>query len=177
MSKSKLSTKDITYIAVFAALMAICSWISIPTTVPFTLQAMAVFLSVGLLGGKRGTLAVIVYVLLGAIGLPVFAGFSSGLGHTSSGYVIGFIFSALTMWLFEKFLGTSTPVLAISMLVALLVCYVFGTIWFMVMFTNANGPVALMTVLGWCVFPFIIPDLAKIVVAVILTRRLKKHVG
>ena len=59
------------YIAVFAVLIAICSWISIPTTVPFTLQTFAVFLAVGVLGGKRGSLSVLIYILLGAVGIPV----------------------------------------------------------------------------------------------------------
>ena len=67
---------DMAYIAVFTVIIAICSWISIPTLVPFTLQTFAVFLSVAILGGKRGTLSIIIYVLLGAIGVPVFAGFS-----------------------------------------------------------------------------------------------------
>lgn len=177
MTKTKLTTKDITYIAVFAALMAVCSWISIPTTVPFTLQTLGVFLAVGLLGGKRGTLAVVVYVLLGAIGLPVFAGFSSGLGSPSSGYIIGFVLSAALMWLIERFFGKSLPVLALSMVLALIACYAVGTAWFMAVYSSANGAVALMTVLGWCVFPFIIPDLIKIAAALFLTQRLKKYVG
>ena len=79
-------TYDMVYIAVFAVLMAICSWISIPATVPFTLQTFAVFLTVGVLGGKRGSMAVLIYILLGAIGIPVFAGFYGGvvplLGNT-----------------------------------------------------------------------------------------------
>lgn len=92
-----LRTVDIAYIGLFVAVMAICSWISIPATVPFTLQTFAVFMAVGLLGGKRGTIAVLTYVLLGAIGVPVFAGFSGGIGAllgNSGGYIVGFIFSA-----------------------------------------------------------------------------------
>lgn len=177
VSHKKLSTRDITRIAVFAALMAVCSWISIPATVPFTLQTLGVFLAVGLLGGRRGTLAVVVYVLLGAIGLPVFAGFGSGLGGSASGYIVGFIFSALLMWVIEKFLGTSLPMLAVSCVLGLVVCYAFGTAWFYVAYTSANGAVTLMSVLGWCVFPFIIPDLAKIACAVILSARLRKYIG
>lgn len=87
-------TRDIVFIGIFAALIAICSWISIPTTVPFTLQTMGVFTAVGLLGGKRGSLAVLVYILLGLVGLPVFAGFSGGVGvlfGTTGGYIIGFL--------------------------------------------------------------------------------------
>ena len=101
-------TRDIVFIGIFAALIAICSWISIPTTVPFTLQTMGVFTAVGLLGGKRGSLAVLVYILLGLVGLPVFAGFSGGVGvlfGTTGGYIIGFLASALLMWGIETVCG------------------------------------------------------------------------
>ena len=73
-------TYDIVYIAVFAVIMAICSWISIPAAVPFTLQTFGVFIAAGVLGGKRGTLSVLVFILLGAVGIPVFANFSGGIG-------------------------------------------------------------------------------------------------
>ena len=76
ITAGKSKTYDIVYIGVFAVLIAICSWISIPTVVPFTLQTFAVFLTVSVLGGKRGSLTVLVYVLLGAIGIPVFANFT-----------------------------------------------------------------------------------------------------
>ena len=70
METKKMKTLDMVYIALFACLMAICAWISIPGQIPFTLQTMGVFLAVGLLGGKRGTVAVLVYILMGAVGLP-----------------------------------------------------------------------------------------------------------
>ena len=104
-NRSALNVQDITLIGLFTAVMAVCSWISIPATVPFTLQTFAVFLTCGLLGGRRGTLTVLVYLLLGAIGLPVFSGFTGGIGHLAGptgGYIIGFIFSALVMWLGEQ---------------------------------------------------------------------------
>ena len=69
-----MKTRELAYTGILAALIAVCSWISIPTAVPFTLQTFAVFLTLGLLGGRLGTLAVTVYLLLGAVGLPVFAG-------------------------------------------------------------------------------------------------------
>ena len=80
VTATKTKTYDLAYIAIFAVLIAICSWISIPMTVPFTLQTFGVFMAVGVLGGKRGSLAVLVYILLGAIGVPVFAGFNVGYG-------------------------------------------------------------------------------------------------
>ena len=108
VAATRSKTYDLVYIAVFAVVMAVCSWISIPAQVPFTLQTFGVFMAVGVLGGKRGTLAVLVYVLLGAVGVPVFAGFSGGIGSllgNAGGYIIGFIFSALVMWAIESVFG------------------------------------------------------------------------
>lgn len=108
VAATKTKTYDLAYIAIFAVVMAVCSWISIPMTVPFTLQTFGVFMAVGVLGGKRGTLAVLVYILLGVVGVPVFAGFSGGIGvllNTTGGYIVGFLFSALVMWGIEKVLG------------------------------------------------------------------------
>ena len=174
---SKLRTSDIALIALFAAIMAVCSWIMIPATVPFTMQTFGVFLAVGLLGGKRGTISIIVYLLLGAAGLPVFSGFTGGIGHIlgpTGGYMVGFIFTALIMWLFERFFGKGTRSLAISMALGLVVCYAFGTAWFILVYTNTKEPVGIMTALSWCVFPFIIPDMVKIALALALTSRLRK---
>lgn len=175
-----MKVKGLTLIALFAALMAVCSWITIPTVVPFTLQTFAVFLAVGLLGGKRGTLSVLVYILLGAVGLPVFSGFSGGIGRllgNTGGYIIGFLASSLIVWLITRIFGGGTVVLSLSMLAGLLICYAFGTAWFMVVYTQANGAASIGTVLSWCVVPFIIPDLVKIALAVVLTSRLKRHIG
>lgn len=173
---AKLGTRDFAASALFAALMAVCSWISIPAAVPFTMQTFGVFLAVGLLGGKRGSLSIIVYLLLGAVGLPVFAGFSGGLGYMlgpTGGYIVGFLFSALLMWVIEIFMGKSTSVLAFSMAAGLLLCYAFGTAWFMIVYTKTTGEIGLATALGWCVIPYIIPDVIKIALALILTRRLR----
>ena len=142
VAATRSKTYDIVYIAVFAVIMAICSWISIPAAVPFTLQTFGVFIAVGILGGKRGTLSVLVFILLGAIGVPVFAGFSGGIGvlaGTTGGYIIGFLFSALVMWAMEKLPGKKAVMQIVSMIVGLIVCYAFGTAWFMIVYSRANG--------------------------------------
>lgn len=177
--KNRKKILDIVYIGVAAALIAVCSWISIPLTVPITLQTMGVCLICGLLGLKRGTLATVIYIILGAIGVPVFAGFSGGfsviLGSTG-GYIIGFIFTALIVgFVSDKTKGKLVP-LIISMIVGILVCYAFGTAWFAVVYNKNNDPASLATILGWCVTPFLFPDAVKIVIASILTNRLKKLV-
>ena len=182
VSKKKFSTIELVYIAVFAALMAVCSWISIPAPAPlapFTLQTFAVFAILLLLGGRRGFFTVLTYILLGAIGVPVFAQFMSGVGvlfGTTGGYIIGFLFSALLYWALERVIE-GKPVLQIAALVlGLIVCYAFGTAWFMVVYARQAGPVGLATALGWCVLPFIIPDLVKLALAWVLASMLKKHV-
>ena len=69
-----------TYIALGVVLITVCSWISIPMAVPFTLQTFAVFTVCGMLGGRRGTISVLIYILLGLLGIPVFSGFMGGAG-------------------------------------------------------------------------------------------------
>lgn len=169
-------TYDMVYIGMFAVLMAICSWISIPTAIPFTLQTFAIFLAVGVLGGRRGTMAVLVYILLGAAGIPVFSGFTGGVGilmGNTGGYIIGFLFTALFMWGMEKVLGQKSWVLLVSMALGVIICYAFGTAWFMLMYAQNTGAVTLAAVLGWCVIPFLVPDGIKIALAFVLSKRLR----
>ena len=175
----KLKTKDLALCALFAALIAVCAWISIPATVPFTLQTFAIFAALGLLGGKRGTVAVAVYLLLGAIGVPVFAGFQGGIGAllgTTGGYLLGFLLTALIEWGMEARFGSKTGVFLLSAVLGMLVCYAFGTAWYLVVYARTKGAISLATALGWCVVPFLIPDAVKIALAVLLRGRLKRHI-
>lgn len=179
VTKSKITTKELVFTALMAVIIAVCSWISIPTTVPFTLQTFGVFMAVGLLGGRKGTISVLVYILLGAVGVPVFAGFSSGIGvlfGTTGGYIVGFLLSGLVYWAMTAVFGEKLPIMIIAMVIGLLVCYAFGTAWFMIVYAKNTAPIGLLTALGWCVFPFIIPDCIKIALAVVLTKQLKKYV-
>ena len=97
--KKQFTTKEMVLIAMFAAIMAVCSWITIPIgEIGITLQTFAVFCALGILGGRNGFFSVIVFILLGAIGLPVFSGFKGGIGALTGptgGYILGFIFMAL----------------------------------------------------------------------------------
>ncbi len=169
-------TYHMVYAGIFAVLLAICSWISIPTVIPFTLQTFGVFLSVLLLGGKQGTIAILIYLLLGAVGIPVFSNFGAGVGYllgNTGGYAIGFVFIGLSGWLFEKFAGRKTSVQLTAMLFGLILCYTFGTLWFMNISMNAENSYGLMTTLTMCVFPFIVPDLCKLTLAYVISKRLK----
>jgi len=172
--KKVFTARETAFIAVMSALMAVCSWISIPASVPFTLQTFAIFCALGLLGGRNGTFSVLVYILIGAVGIPVFSGFSGGISALTSysgGYITGFIFLALVYWGAEKLFGDSIWVRVPAMIVGLAVCYAFGTAWFMHV-TQTDLKYALTA----CVFPFIPIDLAKMVLAIVITDRVKKVV-
>ena len=172
---ARLRTVDLAYVALFAVLIAVCAWISIPATIPFTLQTFGIFAALTILGGRRGTYVTVVYLLLGAVGLPVFSGFQAGIGTllgATGGFILGFAAQALVYWLITAHLGTSVP--ALAGVISLAVCYAFGTIWFLTVYAQSTGPVSLGTALGWCVIPFILPDLGKLALAIALSLRLKK---
>lgn len=178
---SRFRTLDLAYIALFAVLMAVCAWISAPKTpisVPFTLQTFAMFAALTILGGRRGFWAVVVYLLMGLVGLPVFTGFQGGPGvllGTTGGYIIGFIGSALVYWLLTAKLGDRLPAMVCGCLLGMLVYYAFGTAWFLALYTSTKGPISLAAALTACVVPFIVPDLLKMALAVILSRRVGKY--
>ena len=175
----KFSTRDLCFCAIGAALIAVCAWISIPADVPFTLQTFAIFTVCGLLGGRRGTVSVLVYLLLGAVGAPVFAGFRGGFASllgTTGGYLVGFVLLTLIIAFAQARWGQGQWVFVLSAAVGLLVCYAFGTAWFMVAYARATGPIGLGSALMWCVVPFLLPDAGKMALALLLTGRLKKHV-
>ena len=170
---------DMAYIALFAVLLTVCAWISVPLPVPFTLQTFAIFAALGILGGRRGTWAVAVYLLLGAVGLPVFSGFRGGLGAllgTTGGYILGFLALALVYWLVTALLGERLPAMAVAMVLGLVVCYAFGTAWFVILYARTTSPMTVGAALGMCVLPFVIPDLVKLGLALVLSRRLGKRI-
>lgn len=181
MKEKKIyTTKEIALIAMFVAVICVCSWIQIPLGepfAPFTLQTFAVFTAVGILGLKGGLTAVIVYILIGAVGLPVFAGFKGGIGAlmgTTGGYIIGFIFTALAEGLIIKTFKRKIPSLIFGMLLGLILCYAFGTAWFIIIYTKTKGTVSIASALAWCVTPYIVPDLAKIALAITITKSVQK---
>lgn len=174
--RGKNRIADMVLVALFAVLIAICSWVSVPGPVPFTMQTFGVFLALSCLGGRRGTLSVLVYLLLGLIGVPVFAGFSGGIGSligSTGGYLLGFLLSALLVWALEKMTGRCLWAQVLAMTLAMLVCYAFGTVWYMAVYLRTTGAIGVWSVLGACVVPFLIPDAVKIALAMLLGRRLK----
>ena len=97
------------------------------------------------------------------------------LGVTG-GYLVGFLLTAVVYWISEKISG-KLWVRILALIAGLLVCYAFGTVWFMYVYARTNEAVGMMTALGWCVFPFLIPDCIKLILAVLLSDRLKKIIS
>lgn len=176
---SVIKTIDMIYIALGAAILAVCAWISIPVgQIPVTLQTMGVCLIAGLFKTKRGLMSIVIYILIGIIGVPVFSGFKSGIGvlaGPTGGYIVGFIFTALIVGIFSEKFNAKIWALAVSMVLGIAVCYAFGSAWFYVYMLSKNA-VSLSYILGLCVVPYIVPDLVKIAVACLLVNRLRKFV-
>ena len=172
-----MTTKRMTRIALCAALLAPCAWLSVPTQPPFTMQTFGIFLTLLLLGAKDGTIAIGLYILLGALGVPVFSGFNGGMGALmgpTGGYIVGFLLMCLVFGLLCG-KGAGLRLKALALLLGLAVCYAFGTLWFVKVYGDMKGPISTLSALSMCVFPFIVPDLAKLALALWAGKRLEKY--
>lgn len=166
-------TKKIVLIGLMTAVTCILGPLSIPlpfSPVPISLTNFAIFLAVFILGMKDATISFIIYLLLGAVGVPVFSAFSGGLGKLvgpTGGYLFGFIFLALIMGFFMEHFDRKIVPTIIGMIIGMAVCYIFGTVWLAkLMSLSFNEALALG------VLPYLAGDVAKIIIAVIAGPRL-----
>lgn len=169
-----MKNKSIVLCGLFAAVISVCSWITIPMAVPFTMQTFGIFCSLLILGGKRGIVSISVYILIGAAGLPVFAGFQGGIGVILSplgGYILGFAAMGLVYLLVTELLGEKIPVKVIGLAAGLALCYFIGTLWYMLFSEKMDFGTALSV----CVLPFLLPDIVKIFLAVMISKRVLSY--
>ncbi len=173
MKPKKLSVYDIALVSVFVAVISVCSLIALPFAVPLTMQIFGVFLAIGLLGTKRAVVCITAYLLLGAVGAPVFSSFQGGVqvlfGQTG-GFLMGFVLSAAVSGVLIKRLNGKFAASFFSMLVGLLVCYLCGILWLVLAFSFDFFAAALLCA------PLIAFDIVKIALAAVLSIRLKKFV-
>ncbi len=157
----------------FTALTAIFSQIIIPIgAVPINLALLAVFLCGGILGAKRGIISILIYILLGIVGVPVFAGFKGGFSTVvgpTGGFIVGYILIAFAVGITADKFGRGFLPMTISMVIGLLLCYALGTVWFMVIMKQG-----LIAALLCCVVPFILGDAAKIAASVLIIKAVGK---
>lgn len=184
-----MKTRDYILCAFFAAFIAVLAQIQLPlpiTPIPISLAVLAVLITGGVLGVKRSLITIIVYILIGFVGVPVFAGFQGGmavLAGPTVGYIIGYIpliviVAAFTKYAREKAKEFSWPaykecaVIVIGAIIGILVLYALGTALFMVM--TGRG---IVESLAMCVIPFIPGEIFKIVAFTIIIQALKKSIG
>ena len=174
--RSRLSVRDLARISMMTALMAVCAWITVPFAIPFTMQTFGMFVTLRLLGGRKGTFAIGLYILLGAVGVPVFSGFGAGFGvlaGPTGGYIAGFLLTGL-LYCAAKPLRTSRLRENMTLAAGLLVCYAFGTVWFCVVKGNAGSPIGFLQAVSICVLPYLIPDALKLFLADQIASRVKR---
>lgn len=162
-----IKTRDMILVALFATLTTVGAYISIPIgVVPFTFQTLFVMLSGLLLGSKKGALSMTVYLLMGLVGLPVFANGLSGIGiifKPTFGYLIGFIFASFIIGLIRE-KTTKARYFFIAPFIGLLVIYLIGVPYLYYIFNTViypDMPITTMTALKYGLFPFIAFDLVK----------------
>ncbi len=173
MGKSRLSVRSMALTAVMSALLCIAAPFSVPmpSAVPLSLATLAVYLTGALLGKRKGTAAVCLYVMIGLVGLPVFSGFMGGfavIAGATGGYILGYIPCAFLTGLLTEFSGGKLRGMAAGMVLGTLVLYLFGTVWF-ILFTDSEAGTAIVG----CVLPFLPLDTLKIVAACALSLPLR----
>ena len=169
----KITIKDMVVIAIMTILICVCTIINIPYfSIPFTLQTFAIFLTLLTIGGKKGIVSIILYIVLGLIGLPVFSNGTTIFGPTG-GYIVGFIFIGISYIIFE-YISSKIWIKLLSLIIGLFICYVFGVIWFYIVM---GSDYSFWKIMMLCVVPYIIPDLVKLALAYIIGTKLKRIIN
>ncbi|MEQ2576308.1 biotin transporter BioY [Mediterraneibacter faecis] len=173
VDNQKIRTKQMVLIALMTAVTCVLGPLSIPlpfSPVPISLTNFAIFLAIFVLGMKNGTISFIIYLLLGAVGVPVFSSFRGGfqvLAGPTGGYLIGFIFLALIMgFALDHFDRKLVPTI-IGMIIGMAVCYAFGTVWLAKLLSLSFKEGLMMGVI-----PYLPGDAAKIIIAAIVGPKL-----
>lgn len=174
--KQRLNIKDMSLIGVMAALLCVTGPMVFPvpvSPVPVSLGSLVVYLGVYALGKKRGSVACMIYLLIGFLGLPVFSGFAGGPGKIfgpTGGYLIGYVFMAIISGFFiEKWKDTKVMHL-LGMAGGTVACYLLGTVWLMIQ-AELNLYVAFFA----GVVPFVVGDVAKIIVVLFVGPIVRKQ--
>lgn len=171
--KNKTRIQKLTTCALMCALMCILAPLSIPIgPIPISLTILIICISIFVIGTKGTVISYLVYLLLGAFGLPVFSGYQGGLGKLAGptgGYLIGFIFLALISGIFFEKTQGSIIWTVVGMILGIAVDYALGTVWFMY-----QMDCELSYALSVCVIPFIPVDLCKVVLANIIGRLIRR---
>ncbi|WP_026887435.1 biotin transporter BioY [Clostridium beijerinckii] len=171
----KTSARQLTIIGIMSAFLCISGPFSIPIgIVPISLTNLAIYLTIYIIGKKEGTISYLIYLLIGVVGLPVFAGFSGGftkLAGPTGGYLIGFAFMAFISGIFIDKFPNKIFMCFLGMLIGTIVTYTLGTIWLAYV---VHLPFNKALTIG--VLPFIPGDLAKMIIASLAGPQIRKRI-
>ena len=165
------------FISLFATLMCVGAWIHFPSAVPATMQTFVVMVALGLLGSKNTFIMLAVYVFLGALGLPVFSGFTGGLGALTgptAGFIWGFLLGVPVFYIFEKTAADKKSLIITGYILYILLHYITGALWYSYFnfgYLSFQGVLSSSLV---TVVPFIIPDAVKLFLALLVIGRIRK---
>lgn len=167
-----MKIRNMVFTALFAAIICVISPFKIPIgEVPITLATFAIYIAASVLNWKYGTLAVIIYILIGMVGLPVFSGFVGGVQRLvgpTGGFLIGYIPCALIIGLIVDKSESKKWLYPVAMVAGTAVLYACGTAWFMI-----SLKYSLIAALMACVVPFLIFDAVKIILASVIAPRMR----
>lgn len=173
--KIKMSAKDISYIAIFTALISVSGYIFIPlpfSAVPVTAQTLAVMLTGSLLTPGKSAICMIVFLLMGVAGLPIFSGGTSGFGciaGKTGGYLMGFLAGAVVISLIRGRNAGFCHSFIANTIGGIFVVYIFGALWL-----SFITKMSLLNSVIYGVIPFIPGDILKTFAASVLAVRLEK---
>ena len=163
-------------VALSVAFLCASAMIAIPfLAVPFTLQSLAVSVILLLLGWRSGGAAILVYLALGAIGLPVFSGFTGGVGilfGQTAGFLFGFLLAVPVFALIRAVSRESRLFSVLALAGVLLTDYLVGALWYYFLFASGTSFFASLAV---TVLPFLLPDAVKLALALLIAERMKRH--
>ncbi|MBR6562326.1 MAG: biotin transporter BioY [Clostridia bacterium] len=164
-------TNKMTLYAFGAVLMTVCAWITLPFVIPFTMQTFALYFLLYYLGARGALVSVVLYICLGLVGLPVFSGFTHGvqLAGPTGGFVFGFLLAILVYWLLESLIPEFKLKRYLCSVLSLICCYVLGAVW-----VCAWAQEGFLAIVAAYILPYVIPDLLKIYLADIISKRMKK---
>ena len=177
MNKGRNGLYSLTLPALTAALLSVSALLYIPTPLPITLQTLVLFTSLFLFGGRITSVAVLIYLAIGAVGLPVFSGFSGGIARlldATGGFLFGLLVASLLYWLLTALIKKEGAWHLFSAVLAHLLLYLVGTLWYALVYLS--GTEGLLSAALVTVVPFILPDALKLLLAYVLARRLKKTI-
>ena len=176
--KPFFTARTMSLIGLMTALTCVLGPLAIPlpfSPVPISLTNLAVYLAVYVLGMKAGTVSYLVYLLLGMAGLPVFSGFTGGIGKLAGptgGYLIGFIFMAVIAGFAIEYFPGKKLVHAAGLILGTGVCYLFGTVWL----AHQLG-ISFTAALASGVIPYLPGDTVKILFALVIGSRLRREIS